>query len=53
MYESPKLTRLGTFRDLTLQGSTKRVIGDDLIPGVGMDCDGNAPQGDPTACLRS
>lgn len=53
MYESPKLTRLGTFRELTLQGNTKRVIGDDLIPGVGMDCDGSAPQGDPTACLRS
>ena len=53
MYESPKLTRLGTFRELTLQNSTKRVIGDDLIPGIGMDCDGNAPQGDPKACLRS
>lgn len=54
MYEAPKLTRLGTFRELTLQGAgTKRVVGDDLVPGIGMDCDGNAPQGDPNACLRS
>ena len=53
MYESPKLTRLGTFRDLTLQGNTKRVIGDDLIPGVGMDCDDTVSSTDPKACLRS
>lgn len=55
MYEAPKLTRLGTFRELTLQGAnnTKRVIGDDLVPGIGMDCDANAPDGDPKACLRS
>jgi hypothetical protein len=51
-YEAPKLTRYGKFREVTLQG-TKRTIGDDLIPGIGMDCDGSAPQGDPTACLRS
>jgi hypothetical protein len=51
-YEAPKLTRLGTFRELTLQGG-KRTVGDDLVPGIGMDCDGSAPQGDPTACLRS
>lgn len=51
-YEAPKLTRLGTFRELTLQ-NTKRTLGDDLIPGIGMDCDSNAPQGDPAACLRS
>lgn len=57
MYEAPKLTRMGTFRELTLASNPalafKRTIGDDLIPGVGMDCDGGAPQGDPTACLRS
>jgi hypothetical protein len=52
MYEAPKLTRLGTFRDLTLQ-SGKRIVGDDLVPGIGMDCDGSAPTGDPAACLRS
>jgi hypothetical protein len=51
-YEAPKLTRYGTFRELTQQGS-KRVIGDDLVPGIGMDCDGSAPQGDPAACIRS
>lgn len=53
-YEAPKLTRYGKFREITLQSTnTKRVIGDDLIPGIGMDCDGNAPQGDPLACIRS
>ena len=52
MYEAPKLTRLGTFRELTLQ-SGKRTIGDDLVPGIGMDCDANASAGDPAACLRS
>ena len=52
MYEAPKLTRLGTFRELTLQ-SGKRTIGDDLVPGIGMDCDVNAPTGDAAACLRS
>ena len=52
-YESPRLTRLGSFRELTQQTGTKRTVGDDLIPGIGMDCDANAPQGDPYACLRS
>jgi hypothetical protein len=52
MYEAPKLDKYGTFRDLTLQ-TTKRIIGDDLIPGIGLDCDGNAPPGDPAACIRS
>lgn len=52
MYEVPKLTRFGTFRELTLQGN-KRTIGDDLVPGIGMDCDANASAGDPAACLRS
>jgi len=52
MYEAPKLEKFGSFRQLTLQ-STKRIIGDDLIPGIGLDCDGNAPPGDPRACIRS
>jgi hypothetical protein len=52
-YHTPKLTRFGTFRELTQQTGTKRIVGDDLIPGVGMDCDGSAPAGDPAACLRS
>ncbi|MGQ0649172.1 MAG: lasso RiPP family leader peptide-containing protein [Gemmatimonadaceae bacterium] len=53
MYEAPKLEKFGTFRELTLQRTTKRIIGDDLIPGIGLDCDGNAPPGDPAACIRS
>ena len=51
-YEAPKLTKFGTFRELTLQGG-KRSIGDDLVPGIGMDCDTSASAGDPAACLRS
>ena len=56
MYEAPKLEKFGTFRELTLTvgpNTTKRVIGDDLIPGIGRDCDGNAPSSDPRACIRS
>lgn len=56
MYESPKLEKFGNFRELTLNRlpyATKRVIGDDMIPGIGMDCDGNARPGDPAACIRS
>ncbi len=56
MYEAPKLEKFGSFRELTLNrnpNNTKRIIGDDLIPGIGMDCDGNAPVGDPRACIRS
>ncbi len=53
MYSTPKMERFGTFRELTLQTNTKRIIGDDLIPGIGLDCDGNAPPGDPKACIRS
>ncbi|MBL8960214.1 MAG: lasso RiPP family leader peptide-containing protein [Gemmatimonadetes bacterium] len=53
MYQAPTLERFGSFRELTLQRSTKRVIGDDLIPGIGLDCDANAPVGDPKACIRS
>ena len=56
MYEAPKLEKFGTFRALTLgrgPNNTKRTIGDDLIPGIGLDCDANAPVGDPRACIRS
>lgn len=56
MYEAPKLEKFGSFRELTLNRgpyASKRVLGDDMIPGIGMDCDGNAPVGDPTACIRS
>ncbi len=55
MYQTPKLEKFGSFRELTMQSryATKRTIGDDLIPGIGMDCDPNAPSTDPIACLRS
>ena len=55
MYQAPVLERFGSFRELTLQGpnTTKRVVGDDLIPGIGLDCDANAPSSDPRACIRS
>lgn len=54
MYQAPTLEKFGSFRELTLQRyPTKRYIGDDLIPGIGLDCDKNAPPGDPIACLRS
>lgn len=53
MYAAPKLEKFGSFRQLTLQQTTKRIIGDDLIPGIGLDCDGNAPPGDPRGCIRS
>jgi hypothetical protein len=53
MYEAPKLERFGAFRDLTLQGYGKLVIGDDLIPGVGLDCNDQVPATDPRACIRS
>jgi hypothetical protein len=53
MYEPPRLERIGTFRDLTGQGTpSKTVIGDDLVPGVGMDCDG-APTATPQNACRS
>jgi hypothetical protein len=57
MYQAPVLERFGSFRELTLQNrgpnNTKTTLGDDLIPGVGLDCDPNAPQSDPKACIRS
>ncbi len=53
MYESPKLEKFGSFRELTLQYPTKVTVGDDLIPGIGLDCDANASPTDPIACIRS
>ena len=53
MYEAPKLERFGAFRDLTLQGYGKTQIGDDQIPGVGLDCNPNVPATDPRSCNRS
>ena len=51
VYEAPRLERYGTFRDLTLGGTpSKTAVGNDLIPGVGIDCDLNAPPGDPLSC---
>lgn len=45
-YESPRLERFGTFRQLTQQDtSSKTVIGDDLVPGIGLDCDPNPNSG--------
>ena len=57
MYVSPRLERFGSFRELTLQtpnpAAGKTIIGDDLVPGVGLDCNPNAAPGDPSGCLRS
>lgn len=54
MYEAPKLERFGAFRDLTLQAPYgKNVVGDDLVPGVGLDCDGSASATPTTQCIRS
>jgi len=55
MYEAPKLEKFGAFRDLTLQNPGaaaygKNVVGDDLVPGVGLDCNGTVSPTDPTAC---
>jgi len=51
-WASPRLERFGTFRELTQQGtSSKTVIGDDLVPGVGLDCDPN-PNSGAMACLN-
>lgn len=54
MYQAPKLEKFGTFRQLTLNVYGKTVIGDDAIPGIGLDCNPNTdPATDPTACFRS
>ena len=51
MYVSPRLERFGSFRELTLQGYGKTIIGDDLIPGIGLDCNPNVPSTDPRGCI--
>lgn len=53
-YEAPTLQRFGTLRQLTRQfgnpaARTKTVIGEDLIPGIGLDCDPD-PNSGPLAC---
>ncbi|MFN8571941.1 MAG: lasso RiPP family leader peptide-containing protein [Gemmatimonadaceae bacterium] len=53
MYQAPKLEKFGTFRQLTLGRLGKTVIGDDAIPGIGLDCNPNVPPSDPTGCIRS
>jgi hypothetical protein len=55
MYTTPELVKFGTFRELTLQSpnNVKRTIGDDLVPGIGLDCSTTVPTSDPRACLRS
>ena len=53
MYEAPKLEKFGAFRDLTQQlprSYGKNVVGDDLIPGIGLDCNGTIAPTDPAAC---
>jgi hypothetical protein len=54
MYTTPALTKFGTLREIT-KGAfhSKSVIGDDMIPGIGLDCNPNAHPGDPTGCIRS
>ena len=52
MYQTPTLEKFGKFRELTLQRppGSKNVIGDDLVPGVGLDCSNTASPTDPRAC---
>ena len=53
MYQAPTLEKYGTFRQLTQFSRNKDHIGDDLIPGIGLQCNAKAPPSDPIACLRS
>jgi len=56
MYQAPKLEKFGTFRQLTqgkINASGKSAIGDDAIPGIGLDCNPRVPPSDPTGCIRS
>lgn len=55
MYQTPRLTRFGTFRELTQQGPIygKSIVGDDLVPGIGMDCNPNPPSSNPEYGCRS
>jgi hypothetical protein len=50
-YARPELECFGSFRDLTRQSTSgKLVIGDDLVPGIGSDCDPD-PSSGQAACL--
>ncbi len=54
MYQAPKLEKFGTFRQLTqtrINSSGKTSIGDDAIPGIGLDCNPRVPPSDPTGCI--
>jgi hypothetical protein len=60
MYQSPRVERFGTFRELTLQGGDdgKRVMGFDLAFASGDDpdtdqCNGNAEPGSAAGCQPS
>lgn len=39
MYHTPRVERFGTFRDLTLGGDGKRILGNDFCLGQGDDLD--------------
>jgi len=57
MYESPRLERFGTLRQLTAApytalGATAALAAGSLPMGAG-DCGPNIPLGDPSACGRS
>lgn len=54
MYQAPRLEKFGTLREMTrglYPGKTQ--IGDDQIPGIGLDCNPRVPPSDPTGCVRS
>ncbi len=54
MYETPRIEKFGSFRELTLQTWGKTTPGMDIIPGTGNMCN---PQPDVpggiTSCIRS
>jgi hypothetical protein len=57
MYQTPKLERFGTLRQLTAApfsalGTPLSLAGGSLPVGAG-DCGPNVPVGDPSACGRS
>lgn len=55
MYETPKIEKFGSFRELTLQSPPggKTVVGTDIAIGAGM-CNPNPDfPGGPNGCVRS
>jgi hypothetical protein len=57
MYESPKLERFGTLRQIVMApfaslGMSRMLAAGSLPVGVG-NCGPNVPVGDPSACSRS